>query len=392
MIVSIDRFLYLSFIALYFITKEGIRMEIGFIGFGLIGGSIARALRKNRKEELNICVYDIESPQTQMQLQQACEDHVIDEIVKDFDACFSKCKLIFLCAPVHNNAEYLKRLKVIIRFDCILTDVGSVKTLMHQKVEEIGLEDQFIGGHPMTGSEKSGYLNSSETLLENVYYILTPTKKTTQENINFLTNLVKVMGAIPLLLSNQEHDDIAATISHVPHIIAAQLVNLVKHSDDEDEKMKMLAAGGFKDITRIASSSPFMWQSICLSNAHSIKESLTKFIASLHNVMDAIDQNDTDYLYQTFEDAGIYRSQIPNNKGLIHRFFEVYLDITDEPGAIAIIATLLGSNGINIKNIGIIHNREFEEGVLRIELYSEEALTKACRLLKSHNYTIYERK
>lgn len=362
-------------------------MEIGFIGFGLIGGSIARALKRNQKEEFKICVFDTD----QSQIQQAFNDDVIDTIVEDFDLSFSRCDLIFLCAPVHINAQYLTRLKGIIRSDCILTDVGSVKTLMHQKVEELELETNFIGGHPMAGSEKSGYLNSTDKILENVYYILTPTKCTSQDKINILSSLVKKMNAIPLLLSCHEHDDITAAISHVPHIIAAQLVNLVKNSDDETEKMKMLAAGGFKDITRIASSSPSMWQSICLSNSASIKESLSTFIASLLQVIDAIDQNDSNYLFQIFEEAGIYRSQIPNHKGLIHRFFEVYLDITDEPGAIAIIATLLGSNGINIKNIGIIHNREFEEGVLRIELYREEDLLRACKLLKSHNYTIYER-
>lgn len=364
-------------------------MEIGFIGFGLIGGSIARALRKNQIEELKICVYDTED--TQMQLQQAYQDQVIDTIVRDFDTSFSQCDLIFLCAPVHINVEYLARLKNIVRSDCIITDVGSVKSPMHQKVLELGLEENFIGGHPMAGSERSGYLNSTEKILENAYYILTPTKRTSQDKIEFLSSLIKEMTAIPILLTYEEHDAITATISHVPHIIAAQLVNLVKNSDDETEKMKTLAAGGFKDITRIASSSPAMWQSICLSNASSIKESLITFIASLSKVVDAIDQEDSAYLYQIFEEAGIYRSLIPNNKGLIHRFYEVYLDITDEPGAIAIIATLLGSNGISIKNIGIIHNREFEEGVLRIELYHEEALIKTCKLLKSHNYTIYER-
>ncbi len=364
-------------------------MEIGFIGFGLIGGSIARALRRNQREVHKICVYDTKD--SLLQLEQAYLDHVIDTIVDDFEASFSRCDLIFLCAPVHINVDYLTRLRGIIHPDCIITDVGSVKSPMHKKVQELDLLENFIGGHPMAGSEKCGYLNSTEKILENAYYILTPTEKTSQDKIDFMSDLVKAMTAIPLLLSYEEHDAITATISHVPHIIAAQLVHLVKNSDDDTEKMKTLAAGGFKDITRIASSSPAMWQSICLTNATSIKESLTTFIDSLSKVVEAIDHKDSTYLHQMFEEAGIYRSLIPNNKGLIHRFYEVYLDITDEPGAIAIIATLLGSNGISIKNIGIIHNREFEEGVLRIELYHEEALQRTCKLLTSHNYTIYER-
>lgn len=373
----------------------GVNMKIGFIGLGLIGGSIAKALSKikqtvSEQQSYEIIAYDTKTNYSQ--LQKALSDNVIDRICNEFDVDFKTCDIIFLCAPVHINVTYLERLKHIISDDCIITDVGSVKSLMHEKVKELHLSHQFIGGHPMTGSEKSGYENSSERLLENAYYILTPTPEVSRENIQRLNQIVTSIKAIPLLLDNIEHDQITAAISHVPHIIAALLVNLVKDSDDESEKMRMLAAGGFKDITRIASSSPAMWQSICLSNSDSIINQLRNFQASIQNIIDAIETNDSNYIYKTFDGAGAYRSSIPNNKGLLNRFFELFLDISDEPGAIAIIATVLGSNGISIKNIGIIHNREFEDGVLRIELYDEDALNKALKILKAHNYTICERK
>ncbi len=370
-------------------------MKIGFIGLGLIGGSIAKALSKIKQTSPEQPLYEIIAYDTDAnisQLQKALSDNVIDLISHNFEVDFQNCDIIFLCAPVHINVGYLTRLQSIISDRCIITDVGSVKTLMHEKVKELGLSHQFIGGHPMAGSERSGYENSSERLLENAYYILTPTSEVSNENIQRLTQFVTTIKAIPLLLDYKEHDQITAAISHIPHIIAALLVNLVKDSDDEAEKMRMLAAGGFKDITRIASSSPTMWQSICLSNSDSIIEQLRNFQASIQNVIQAIKTKDSDYIYRTFDDAGTYRSSIPNNKGLLNRFFELFLDISDEPGAIAIIATVLGSNGISIKNIGIIHNREFEDGVLRIELYEEEALNKALRILKAHNYTICERK
>ncbi len=370
-------------------------MKIGFIGLGLIGGSIAKALSKRKQAAFEQHPYEIIAYDTDAnisQLQKALSDNVIDHICNDFDSDFQSCDIIFLCAPVHINVAYLSRLQHIISDTCIITDVGSVKSLMHEKVKELGLSHQFIGGHPMAGSERSGYENSSERLLENAYYILTPTSEVSKENIQRLNQFVKSIKAIPLLLNYKEHDQITAAISHIPHIIAALLVNLVKDSDDETQRMRMLAAGGFKDITRIASSSPTMWQSICLSNSDSIIEQLRNFQDSIQNVIEAIETNNSDYIYKAFDDAGTYRSSIPNHKGLLNRFFELFLDISDEPGAIAIIATVLGSNGISIKNIGIIHNREFEDGVLRIELYEEEALNKALRILKAHNYTIYERK
>jgi prephenate dehydrogenase len=244
----------------------------------------------------------------------------------------------------------------------------------------------------MTGSEKIGYLNSYAMLLENAYYILTPTEKTPEIMVKLLYDLVERMGSIPIILGAKEHDEITAAISHVPHIIAAQLVNLVRESDDTSEKMRALAAGGFKDLTRIASSSPIMWQNICLTNSGEIKRLLDRYIDYLQVASNALSTMDGNYLYQMFDTAGEYRNAIPNKSiGLMKKLFEIYLDIMDEAGAIATIATLLASNQISIKNIGIIHNREFEEGVLKIEFYEEQAQRNASTLLTRHNYRIYER-
>lgn len=365
--------------------------KIGFIGFGLIGGSIARALKKINSS-YHLVAYDYHKNNPSTDLQAALHDQVLDRVTTTLSEEFPDCDLVFLCAPVLSNIEYLKQLKPLLKSDCILTDVGSVKTNIHEAVEELDLEAQFVGGHPMTGSEKTGYHNSYALLLENAYYILTPTAKTPGVMTQTLYHLVQKMGSIPILLDAREHDKITAAISHVPHIIAAQLVNLVRESDDEAEKMRALAAGGFKDITRIASSSPVMWQNICLTNGHEIKECLDRYISSLQIASEAITANDGEFLYRMFDTAGEYRSAIPNKSiGLMKKLFEVYLDIVDEAGAIATIATLLASNQISIKNIGVIHNREFEEGVLRIEFYDESAQQKAIAMLARYNYRIYER-
>lgn len=365
---------------------------IGFIGFGLIGGSIARVLRKLNPMNTIIAYNYNKNNVIPDGLEEALHDHVLDAVYHDLQQGFSSCDIIFLCAPVLNNISYLNQLKHIIKPDCILTDVGSVKGNIHLAVEELGLQSQFIGGHPMAGSEKTGYHNSHEKLLENAYYILTPTDQTNPQFIEIMYHLVKEIGSIPLLLNYLEHDDITAAISHVPHIIAASLVHLVKDSDDTDEKMRTLAAGGFKDITRISSSSPIMWQNICLTNTSSIKHFLHRYITMLQEVSDSLDHMDEDYLYHFFEDASEYRNSIPKKSvGMMKKVFEIYLDIIDEAGAIATIATLLANNTISIKNIGIIHNREFEEGVLRIEFYDEASSTKAVDLLKSYHYTVYER-
>ncbi|NLK27881.1 MAG: prephenate dehydrogenase [Clostridiales bacterium] len=366
-------------------------LNIGFIGFGLIGGSIARALKK-ACPSIKLIAYDYRQNPPSSELQEALFDQILDAVTFSLEKDFTECDLIFLCAPVLSNINYLQKLKPIIKKDCILTDVGSVKGNIHKEVEKLNLQKQFIGGHPMTGSEKTGYRNSYALLMENAYYILTPTDQTPQDKVDLLYHLVQEIGSIPILLDAQEHDEITAAISHVPHIIAAQLVNLVKNSDDKAEKMRMLAAGGFKDITRIASSSPIMWQNICLTNADSIKALLDSYIESLKKVSLSLSEMDQDYLFEIFDTAKDYRNSIPNtSKGIIQKVHEIYMDIKDEAGAIATIATLLAVNQISIKNIGIIHNREFEEGVLRIEFYEEESKDKAAILLKDYNYNLYLR-
>lgn len=372
-------------------TTMDSNINIGFIGFGLIGGSIARSLKKLETPYYMIA-YNYNKDKPNKSLNAALSDGVLDEITTNLNERFCDCDYIFLCAPVLSNIAYLKSLKHIIKEDCILTDVGSVKGNIHKAVEELGLSSNFIGGHPMAGSEKTGYENSYALLLENAYYILTPTNDTKREFIDRMTSLIESMKAICMVLDYKEHDDITAAISHVPHIIAAELVNMVRTSDDTREKMRTLAAGGFKDITRIASSSPIMWQNICLTNTESIQKFLDIYIALLTKVSKALSTSNENYLFDIFESASIYRSSIPlKGRGIINQVYETFLDITDEPGSIATIATLLGSNNISIKNIGIAHNREFQQGALRIEFYEENALIDAIRVLKARNYTIYER-
>ncbi len=363
------------------------KQKAGFVGLGLIGGSIAKAIRQYYPD-CEIIAFD----KNKETLALATQESVIDVAATTIDDNFRQCDYIFLCAPVVYNAAYLKQMKEYLHDGCILTDVGSVKTNIHKEVETLGIEQYFIGGHPMTGSEKSGFANSKAMLIENAYYILTPTKKVAQEKIDRFEGFVKKLRAIPVILDYEQHDYVTGTISHLPHIIASSLVNLVKDTDTKDELMKNLAAGGFKDITRIASSSPTMWQHICLTNKENISKILGQYIASLEQFRQLIDESDGQKLYQCFDSSRNYRNAIPGSSaGPIKKAYAVYCDIIDEAGGIAAIATILASNGLNIKNIGIVNNREFEEGVLRIEFYDEASSKRAAELLQKFRYIVYER-
>ena len=360
--------------------------KIGFIGLGLIGGSIAKAVRRYFPD-YEILAFD----KNRETLALAVQEGTIHTACSSIDDNFRGCDYIFLCAPVSYNTAYLSQLKNMIDQDCILTDVGSVKTSIHEEVIALGMEENFIGGHPMAGSEKSGFVNSKAHLIENAYYILTPSAKVSDEKLEKYRNFVEALKALPVILDYREHDRITGTISHLPHIIASVLVNFVHDTDTEDELMKALAAGGFKDITRIASSSPVMWQQICLKNRDNISRILGNYIDALGRAKSLIESGSEEGLYTMFEESKDYRDSMPNSSaGPIKKQFALYCDIIDEAGGIATIATILASSGISIKNIGIIHNREFEEGVLRIEFYDESSSVKAAALLRKYRYIVYE--
>lgn len=360
--------------------------KIGFIGLGLIGGSIAKAIRMYYPD-CKLVAFD----KNRESLALAVQDGTIDTVCTAIDHSFLDCTYIFLCTPITYNAAYLHQLKDNISSHCIITDVGSVKTSIHEEVDTLCLGTQFIGGHPMAGSEKSGFANAKAHLIENAYYVITPSAQVPEEKVNRFRTFIESLHAIPLILDYAEHDYITGAISHLPHILAACLVNFVHKADNKAQLMKRLAAGGFKDITRIASSSPIMWQQICLKNKNNISAILGKYIETLQDAKYAIDSGNEQELFTLFENSRDYRNSMPNSSaGPIKKQFALYCDIVDEAGGIATIATILANNHINIKNIGIIHNREFEEGVLRIEFYEEASAAKAAKLLQKYHYIVYE--
>lgn len=283
------------------------RSHFGFIGFGLIGGSIAHILRELYPDS-DIMAYNYYETKPHERLELAKKEGTLSRISINL-ADFAACEVIFLCAPVLTNVAYLKRIASYLNKDCILTDVGSVKGNIHKAVAELGLNRQFVGGHPMTGSEKTGYANSDASFLKDAYYLLTPTKETLPEYTDWMKQFVDAAGSICLILDENSHDQITAGISHVPHIISAALVNTVA-ARDKDGSYGKLAAGGFRDITRISSSSPEMWQNICLTNPESILDFLEEYTDRLEQAKAAIRAKDSEALTKLFADAKAYRDSI----------------------------------------------------------------------------------
>lgn len=284
------------------------RSNFGFIGLGLIGGSVARCIRA-AMPEAEITAYNYHKSKSHPRLELALSDGVLSGITSNLED-FSECDVIFLCAPVLTNITYLKELAPYLKKGCILTDVGSVKGQIYRAVQEEGLEDYFIGGHPMAGTEKIGYEHSFAGLLEDCYYILTPTSRIAAAGIKWMQDFVTdIIHAKCVTIDVDEHDQATAGISHAPHIVSAALVNAV-HARDHKGIYQLLAAGGFKDITRISSSSPEMWQNICLSNKDAVLGFLEEYMQILTDAKRQIEEEDAEGILHFFAEAKTYRDQL----------------------------------------------------------------------------------
>lgn len=360
--------------------------SVSIIGLGLIGGSLTKAL----KERLNIT--EIKAVDlSEHNINQALAEGYISKGYTEINDDIYDADLIFICTPVKNAIEYIKKLSSKVSENCIITDVASTKSEIVNFINSMDKPPRFIGGHPMAGTEKSGFASSLSHLFENAYYILTPTIGTKEEDINVMVDIIKRIGAIPIIADAEEHDFVTAAISHVPHIIASALVNLVGKLDYPDGKMQTLAAGGFKDITRIASSSPDLWENVVLSNNQKIRKVLDAFIETLYEFKHYMDNDNAKAINNYFRTAKALRDSLPDNrKGLLISAHEIIVDVVDKPGIIGEIASILGNNGVNIKNINVSNSREFEQGCLRITLPDSDSVKNAVILLSDHGYKVYK--
>ncbi len=278
----------------------------GFIGFGLIGASLAKCIRDLYKNS-NIIAYNYHD-KPNPSLEKAKKDGVLSSIITDIKQ-FCACDCIFLCAPVLSNIEYMSKLNDVIKEDTLITDVSSVKNSIMQAADKYCPKASFIGGHPMAGKEKTGYEHSYKELFDGCTYILTPKPDTPAEHLSWLKEFLVRIGANPVILDAAYHDEIAAAISHIPHVLSAAMVNQVSDKD-KDGNYKLLSAGGFKDTTRISSSSPHMWRDICLTNKEAILDNLDDIEKILKDIRYNIEHDEADKISDYFKKAKEYRDNV----------------------------------------------------------------------------------
>lgn len=361
--------------------------KIGVIGLGLIGGSIVKAVSTKGLSEC-VVAYNRNPEITRL----ALEEGTIHMAAYEIDSSFMDCEIIFICVPVDVIPTIIEKLSGFVSKDCILTDVGSTKTDVIKAIDNINIPCQFIGGHPMAGAEATGYRPARHNLFENAYYVLTPVKNTGETYINKLVQFIKSIGALPIILRPEDHDYATAAISHVPHVLASSLVNTISEIDDGNKLMHTLAAGGFRDITRIASSSPEIWKSICFTNKENIIFIISKLVEKIEQYVNTLRENDESMLKSLFSDSKNYRDSFSEKRvGALFKTYDIIVDVEDRPNVIGTIASELGKYDINIKNIGINNSREMENGAMEICFYDLESQISSLNILKSMGYTVSRR-
>lgn len=359
------------------------KQTILIAGLGLIGGSLALNIAKSKDNY--VIGFDVKNDS----LEYALNNGVIHEATSDFHEAAKEADIILLSAPISETIRLLKELDSIpFSKEVIVTDVSSVKGTIVETAKELNNKQLcFIGGHPMAGSHKKGVEAAKEHLFENAIYVLTPSIDTDEAKVQRLKELLKPTRCQFVVLNPDEHDEMTGVVSHFPHLIASSLVHQARKWQNTHSYLPNLAAGGFRDITRIASSNPELWQDIFYHNREKLSNLLGEWIEEMIEIKSIVDNNEKESMITYLTNAKNYRDGLPvKEKGAIPGFYDLYVDILDKPGAIASIVLLLANKGISIKNFGILEIREGLHGALRLSFYTKEAQDKSKTVLEAHGY------
>ncbi len=356
------------------------------IGLGLIGGSIALALQK--APQTKIYGYDA-LPQTR---ELAKTLKVVHEIVENPIEVADKMDFIIFGTPVSATLKWMEQLKDwVLKKDVIVSDTGSTKALIMKKAEELKeMGITFIGGHPMAGSHKSGVTAAKPYLFENAYYMLTPFEDESAKNIEKLDNLLKYTLGKLVKVDATEHDHMTAVVSHFPHIVAASLVHQLQLENAQLPMTRSLAAGGFRDITRIASSNPILWRDITIQNRDELIDQLNQWMAEMGRVKSLLEDGNVDMIEQYFAVAKEVRDALPTSSGALFVPYDLYVDIPDYPGVISEVTGYLAEDNISITNIRIVETREDVFGILVISFSSADDRERAAKCIaRRANFETY---
>ncbi len=361
--------------------------HITIIGVGLIGGSLGKSWRSSTDVSCVITGVD-----DAVVLDKALAAGSIDQAELDVDAGVKEADLVVLATPLFRMLHLLESIAPYLKENAVVTDVGSVKTPIVSYANEVLRDDiLFVGGHPMAGSEHSGIEHADPFLFENATWAVCSNPSTESDSrLNTLVELIRVTGARLLPMSPEEHDDIAATASHLPQLVAVALTNVVGRKQEQDGKCLQLAAGGFRDLTRIAGSRFGLWRDIVAANRGPVLDALASMAFELQTLRNRLIEEDFEAIGDLFDKAGRIRNSIPkDSKGFLFPLSDVYVQADDRPGWIAGMTRIIADAGINISDMELLKVREGTGGTFRLSFGDRETARRATDVLSQNGYAAY---
>lgn len=335
------------------------------VGLGLIGGSIAMALRRSGWV---VTGQDLDPFVTEMAIKQS----VISGSEPD------NPQIVFIATPSQYVASIAQSFLVANSDpELIVTDVAGVKESIVEAVNDA----RFVGGHPMAGSEMKGLEGSRQDLFDSATWVLTPTDQTPADTYARLHAVVASMGAAPLALPAQVHDRLVAMASHVPHLVAGALMNEASHMAESDGALLRLAAGGFRDMTRISAGEPEIWPNVLFDNQAAVVDGLDRVIGRLQRIRQVISHHDRESLLTELSKAAVARRDLPGRASIAHDLVIVRIPIDDRPGMLASITTLASNQNVNIFDIEIVHGVEGQSGLLELSIERDDAVRLSASLV-----------
>ena len=356
-------------------------------GLGLIGASMALGIKRDHPD-YEILGYN----RSQASRDIALERGMIDRATDDFASFAPLADVIILTLPIKQTIAFLQELATLeLKEGVIISDAGSTKSAIVATAEKYFADKpvRFVGAHPMAGSHKTGAASADVNLFENAYYIFTPSSLTTPDTLEEMKDLLSGLHARFIEIDATEHDRVTSQISHFPHILASGLMEQTASYAEEHEMTRRFAAGGFRDMTRIAESEPGMWTSILLSNRETIIERIEDFKRRLDEIEQAISKGDENQIWNFFNQAREQRQVMEIHKrGGVDSSFDLYVDVPDEEDVILRILELL--RGTSLVNIHINEeNREDIHGILQISFKNAQDLKRAEQVITENtNYTV----
>jgi prephenate dehydrogenase len=350
----------------------------------MVGGSLGRALltRKLAGEVVGV-------DPTPGVLEKALELGAVSSGAASLTAGVAGADLIVLATPVGTTLSLLSDLGMLVGEEKVLvSDVCSTKArVVSHAASVLPPTVSFIGGHPMAGSEKEGVEALDEALFENALYILTAASASDPFALEAMEKLVKGLGAVPVVMEASQHDRVVAAISHLPHMVASALTQTAAGCTEYRNEMLALAAGGFRDTTRVAMGNPEMWKDICLSNSDNIIAMMDGFSKELATLRTLIAEGKEKALLAYFDQAREFRQRVPfRGGGILPPMYNLYVCIPDRPGIIGEVATRLGASGVNIAEIELLRVREEEGGPLRLGFLSIPGRRDAAAKLNKEGF------